>query len=131
VRRLVATAVALFCVLIQLALGVSSTLGLVFCVGDDHAGIELAAADCCAAHGTDSRPVVAAGADDCCSDIPLFTAVRPLSDVPRWQAAFAELAAMAAPAVVIARAGAAGTLPAFAVSPPPAALSRRSVVLRV
>lgn len=82
------------CVLTQLALGVSATLGLVFCVGDDHAGIELASEDCCAAHATAEPALPAVVATDCCSDIPLYAAARPLSDVRRSPAALTALVAI-------------------------------------
>jgi hypothetical protein len=78
--------VALLCVLAQLALG-ASALGLVVCTGRDHAGIELPSEACCAAHGLATPDAPATALEDaCCSDTPLFTAGRRLSDVPRSQA---------------------------------------------
>jgi hypothetical protein len=78
-------AVALFCILAQLALGASS-LGLVLCTGRDHAGIELKSDACCGSHAqADARPTGPALEDSCCSDTPLFAADRRVSDVPRSQ----------------------------------------------
>src|SRR5688572_2540652 len=129
-RRVLTPTVVVLAVLAQLALGVSAHLGLVLCIGDDHAAIESAADDCCASHGTVGSHPVATIARDCCSDIPLYSAVRQLSDVPRSYAAPTSLVAalpvtgavpaLAADGVVLTVAGAPP-------SPPPV----RSVVLRV
>src|SRR4051812_43637692 len=82
-RRPLATIVTMFAMLTQLGLGMSASLGLVMCVGKDHAAIELGADDCCASHGAQAPTVVATLERDCCSDIPLYEAVRVVADVPR------------------------------------------------
>lgn len=87
-RRPLANAIAFFCVLVQLALGVSSLLGLVLCVGEDHAAIEIASDDCCA--GADE-----ALSDDCCSDIPLYAAAQQVPEVQRAAPAMLAAAAVA------------------------------------
>jgi hypothetical protein len=81
------TAVALFCILAQLALG-ASTLGLVVCAGRDHLAIELPSDDCCAGHGrADAGGRGPALEGTCCSDTPLFAAARRITDLPRSQPA--------------------------------------------
>lgn len=82
-RRTLVPTVAVLAVIAQVALGVSGHLGLVLCIGDDHAAIESATDDCCASHGTVGARPVATIERDCCSDIPLYSVARPLSDVPR------------------------------------------------
>jgi hypothetical protein len=130
-RRPVATIVTLVALLTQLGLGVSASLGLVMCVGNDHAAIELAADDCCASHGPPAPAAAVALERDCCSDIPLYEAMRVVADVPRGSVhdgpGLAVLPAVAALPDV-------GRTPPAAVvvtASPPSSLDRRSTVLRV
>jgi hypothetical protein len=77
-------AIAVLAVTAQLMVGALAQLGFVVCVGRDHTAIERASADdCCAAHEASGRTALAQIERDCCSDVPLGTAVRSLSDVPR------------------------------------------------
>ena len=130
-RRSLVPTLAVLTVIAQLALGVSAHLGLVLCVGSDHAAIESAADDCCASHGTVGSRPVATLERDCCSDTPLYSAVRPLSDVPRPYAASISLVA-ALPSAAVAVLLPAGEPVWDLASPPPSSPAvRRSVVLRV
>jgi hypothetical protein len=130
-RRPLATIVAVLAVLLQLALGVSASLGLVLCVGDDHAGIELAGDGCCASHGTLGPTAVTTLERACCSDVPLYWAVRPLSDLRRVSPSLAPIASLV-PFLTIGPASAALlSMPAHGEIPPPTVHVRRSVVLRV
>jgi hypothetical protein len=130
-RRTLVPTVAVLAVIAQLALGVSGSFGLVLCIGADHAAIEWAEDDCCAAHGTVGAQPVATIERDCCSDIPLYSFARPLSDVPRshvlatsilaTSSVIAAVAVMAAPNELLRERGRPPSPPAIA----------RSVVLRV
>lgn len=130
-RRTLLPIVAVLSVTAQLALGVSAHLGLVLCIGADHAAIESAADDCCASHGTLGAHAIATIERDCCSDIPLYSAVRPLSDVPRayvpstfglaTASVTADLTAVTSPGALFPERG----------RPPSSPAIGRSVVLRV
>lgn len=75
--------VAILCVLVQLAVGVSSALGLVLCSGREHSAIESSSGACCAAHRGD--PIAGSWLEDgCCSDTPLAALALPLADT--WRA---------------------------------------------
>ena len=130
-RRPFATIVTLLAMVAQLGLGMSASLGLVMCVGKDHAAIELAADDCCASHGTTGPTAVATLERDCCSDIPLYEAVRVVADVPRASHASPPIVALV-PSSAVVTGGGLYRRPTSAVdTPPPSHLDRRSIVLRV
>jgi hypothetical protein len=82
-RRRILIAVSVLCVLTQLGLGASSALGLVLCVGTDHAAIELPSDDCCDTHGGMAGRSAATFETSCCSDVPLVSAFRSVSDLRR------------------------------------------------
>lgn len=86
-RRPIYRTIALLCILAQVTLGVSSALGLVYCIAQDHSGIELPSNDCCTAHGLAKRTEGTSLQDTCCSDIPLGSGVREAVNVPRLQLA--------------------------------------------
>lgn len=130
-RRTLLPTVAVLAVIAQMALGVSGHLGLVLCIGADHAAIESATDDCCASHGTVGRQPVATIERDCCSDIPLYSVARPLSDVPRSHVPTASiLATSSVIAVTAVTASPDAPLRERGRPPSPPAISR-SVVLRV
>ena len=130
-RRTLLPTIAVLAVIAQVALGVSAHLGLVLCIGADHAGIESAADDCCASHGTVGAHGVATIERHCCSDIPLYSAARPLSDVPRSYAPSTSVLATASLTAVLTAVAAGGEpFPDRGQPPSPPAISR-SVVLRV
>ena len=127
-RHAIRTTVALFCVLVQLALGASSALGLVLCVGRDHSGIELSSDGCCVAHEMTHHAGAESTLDEgCCSDIPLVSATRQASSGPRSEAA-PPLVALPSPLPDVRIGGRRAADPA---SPPPARLALSSIVLRV
>jgi hypothetical protein len=129
-RRPLPTLLALLSMLTQVALGVTAPLGLVFCVGESHAAVELAADDCCASHGSVVPTTVPTIERACCSDIPLYAAPRPFADGSRGsQGQGGPLApATSVGLVPLAAGGSAPALqPARFASPPVG----RSVVLRV
>lgn len=130
-RRPFATIVTMLAMLAQLALGVSASLGLVMCVGKDHASIELAADDCCASHGAQGPTAVATLERDCCSDIPLYEAVRVVADVPRAAHATPPSVALVPSPAAVTGGGLTRSPAAVADTPPPSHLDRRSIVLRV
>jgi hypothetical protein len=130
-RRPIHTTIALLCVFAQLALGASSALGLVICVGRDHAGIERSSDGCCAAHegvhqGRDESRLDAG----CCSDVPLVSATRQLSNGPRSAVPPRLVLALPVPPTppgVRLR----GRRLAVLASPAPSSLALRSIILRV
>jgi hypothetical protein len=129
-RRPLPTIVAVLAMLTQVALGVTAPLGLVFCVGETHAAVELAADDCCASHGSILPTAVPTIERTCCSDIPLYAATRPVADASR--ASHAEGGALVPAASIAVLPVAASSVPpalqpAPFVSPPVS----RSVVFRV
>lgn len=88
--------VAVLCVLTQLGLGASSALGLVLCIGADHTAVEMPSDDCCPSH--DGTPGRAATIEtSCCSDVPLVSVWRSLSELRRT-----DLGGMPAVAAVVA-----------------------------
>ena len=109
----------------------SASLGLVMCVGKDHAAIELAADDCCASHGAQAPTTVATLERDCCSDIPLYEAVRVVADVPRGSGAYPAIVALVPSPLEVAGGGLPRRPAAVADAPPPSHVDRRSIVLRV
>ena len=124
-------AVALVCVLAQLAVG-ASALGLIVCTGRDHAAIELGSDDCCTGGKVAGRTDHAATLTDrCCSDTPLFAAARQVSDVRRSQPPSSPvLLALVAPRAAAAAAGERHPASALAFSAS-SRLALRSVILRV
>lgn len=130
-RRTLLPIVAVLAVIAQLALGVSAHLGLVLCIGADHAAIESAADDCCAAHGTVGGRAVATIERDCCSDIPLYSAARPLSDVPRSYVPSTSVPATASVIAALTADVAVGEAFPERGRPPYPPVISRSVVLRV
>jgi hypothetical protein len=122
-------AVAVLCVLTQLGLGASTALGLVLCVGADHTAVELPSDDCCANHGaTPDRATIIE--ESCCSDVPLVSAWRSLSDVRRVDVAAGAAFAGASAALRASLATPFGRLDSASTwSPPPLAL--RPAILRV
>lgn len=70
-RRPLATVLAVLAVLAQIALGTARPLGVVLCLGESHASLELASDDCCSVHGENAHRSVAAIEHGCCSDVPL------------------------------------------------------------
>jgi len=130
-RRPFATIVTMLAMLAQLGLGMSASLGLVMCIGKDHAAIELGADDCCASHGAQAPIAVATLERDCCSDIPLYEAVRVVADVPRASHASAPTVALVPLPPAVHTGGPIHRLVAVADASPPSHLDRRSIVLRV
>lgn len=130
-RRTFLPTVAVLAVIAQVALGVGAHLGLVLCVGADHAAIESAADDCCQSHGTMGSQPITTIERDCCSDIPLYSVARPLSEVPRSYVPTASVfATTSVIAAVTALASPEDALLERGRPPSPPAISR-SVVLRV
>jgi hypothetical protein len=119
--------VVVLTVLAQLTIGVSANFGMVFCVGENHAGIERASDDCCASHGTLGTSPVPTIERDCCSDIPLFGALSPLPEGLRLAAPLvtAVMTATGAPAPFSGRPF------TVAVASPLVGALHRSVILRV
>jgi len=70
-RRPLTTVFAVLAVLTQIALGTARPLGVVLCLGESHASLELASDDCCTVHGESARRSGAALEHGCCSDVPL------------------------------------------------------------
>lgn len=124
-RRPLSTMLAMLAMLTQIALGVTAPLGLVFCVGESHAAVEIAADDCCASHGSVVPPTVPTIERSCCSDIPLYAATRPVAETRRAADGPGTLAVPSAPvALVPVVAPDAGPIVRSApLAPPPAALS--------
>jgi hypothetical protein len=81
-RRPLPTLLAVLAMLTQVVLGVAAPLGLVFCVGETHAAVELAVDDCCPSHGSVVPTVESTIARACCSDILLSAATRPIAAGP-------------------------------------------------
>ena len=129
-RRASVTILAVFAMLTQIALGVTAPLGLVFCVGETHAAVELAADDCCASHGSVLPTAVPTIERACCSDIPLYAATRPVADGPRVSKPFG--AALLAPhPVAVVPLVSSVPMPTVASASQVAPPGDRSVVLRV
>ncbi len=129
-RRPFATILAVLAMLTQVTLTVTAPLGLVFCIGETHAAVELAADDCCAAHGTIVPASEPTFERSCCSDVPLYAATHPIVDGarpanPSGSAALVTVAALTPPVLDLDAAWSA------AASPPAARVAHRSVVLRV
>ena len=125
-RRPFANAVAVVAVLTQVVLGAATPLGLVLCVGESHASLELASDDCCAPH----HDAADALERSCCADVPLH-AEASLNDAQRGSQQ------MPGPAIVVAAVADVRTAsPARAAEDVAAALAaqgfaRRSVALRL
>jgi hypothetical protein len=129
-RRPIATVLAVLATLAHVALAAAAPLGVVLCVGESHAAIELAAGDCCSAHAQAADDAPTAIGRTCCSDVPLYAAAS-LIDAQRASHASAVLtpvatAAGALPPVALRDLSAASAV-RFAV----AAFARRSAALRV
>jgi hypothetical protein len=130
-RRPFATIVTLLALLTQVGIGMSASLGLVMCVGKDHAAIELASDDCCASHGAPASTAAAALERDCCSDIPLYEAMRVVADVPRASGVGTPTLAVRPALADVADVGRARGAVVVATASPPSPVDRRSIVLRV
>jgi hypothetical protein len=130
-RRSFATILTLLAMLTQVGLGMSASLGLVMCVGTDHAAIELAADDCCASHGAPAPTAGATLERDCCSDIPLYEALRVVADVPRATVLGAPGLAVLPALAALDDVGRTLHAPVVVPASPPSSRDRRSIVLRV
>ena len=130
-RRPLATIFAVLAMATQVTLAVTAPLGVVFCIGETHAAVELAADDCCASHGTvlpTSQPAIERS---CCSDIPLYAAAGPLVDGSRSSSPGGSVALVALPPVIVPAALDLGSAWAADASPPRARAAGRSAILRV
>jgi hypothetical protein len=129
-RRPIATVLAVLAMLTHVALAAAAPLGVVLCVGESHAAIELAADDCCSAHAHAADDAPTAIARTCCSDVPLYAAVS-LVDAQRASHSSAVLRPVATAAGVLAPAALGELSAASAVPFAVAAFARRSPALRV
>lgn len=130
-RRPLAPTLAVFAMVTQITLAVTAPLGLVFCVGETHAAVELAADDCCASHGSVVPVSVTTIERACCSDIPLYAAVRPVADGPRSSSGSGASALAMVPAAFLPAGSDGGAAWTADPSPRSARGARRLVVLRV
>jgi hypothetical protein len=130
-RRPLATILAALAMVTQVTLTMTAPLGLVFCIGETHAAVELAADDCCASHGTVVPMSEPAIERSCCSDIPLYAAVRPIVDGPRSSSTVGSAALVALPVSLAPPALGFGSARAADATPPRARAASRSAVLRV
>ena len=130
-RRPFATIVTLLAMLAQLGLGMSASLGLVMCIGKDHATIELVTDDCCASHGVQAPAAAATLERDCCSDIPLYQAMHVVADVPRGSGVGASSVAVLPALTSLDDVGDARGSAIVVAAPPSSHRDRRSIVLRV
>jgi hypothetical protein len=116
-RRASTTTLPVIAMLAQIALGVTAPFGLVFCVGETHAAVELAADDCCASHGSVLPTAMPTIERACCSDISLYAATRAVADGPRAWSPFGAALLAPHPVAVVPRAS--------SVSPPVVGLASR------
>jgi len=130
-RRPLATILAALAMVTQVTLTVTAPLGLVFCIGETHAAIELTTDDCCASHGTVLPRSEPAFERSCCSDIPLYAAARPIVDGPRSSSPVGAVALVALPAALAPAEPHLGSAWAADAALPRARGASRSAVLRV
>ena len=117
----------MLCVLAQLGLGASSALGLVVCVGRDHAAVESPADHCCSRHGTAEL----AFESSCCDDLPLVSVWRSAVDLRRDETS-PTIATTLTSSIPVCSAVVSAAARAVILGPPPTSpLASRATVLRV
>jgi hypothetical protein len=129
-RRSVQALVALLCVLAQGTFALSSAFELVYCVAQDHSGIELVSDDCCADETVGERAPATTLEDGCCSDVPLHVSGREVLSGRRPHHATAPILVLSSPWLPLTG-QIADRLILLAAAPAATPLARRSVVLRV
>lgn len=88
-----ATVLALLALLTHVVVGAATLLGVVLCIGESHAAIELGAADCCPTHVGAGDEAPTAIERTCCSDVSLHVEAS-LGDTQRASSAVGGLAAL-------------------------------------
>lgn len=92
-RRPFATVLAMLALLTHVVAGAATSLGVVLCIGESHAAIELGADDCCPTHVRAAHEAPTAIERTCCSDVPLHVEAS-LGDAQRAATAVGAIASL-------------------------------------